>query len=240
MFGFGYYFDPTILILIPAIIFALWAQSGVNGTFNKYDKIANRKGLTGADVAEMLLRSAGITDVRVERVPGRLTDHYDPRAKVLRLSDSVYASRSLAAVGVAAHETGHAMQHSEGYMPIGIRNAILPVANIGSQLAFPLVLIGLFLSYALEVAGSLGIYIAYFGIALFVAAVLFQVVTLPVEFNASRRALQLLGDQYILTEDELTPARKVLRAAAMTYVAALAVSLANLLRLIMIVSRRRD
>jgi Zn-dependent membrane protease YugP len=240
MSDFMFFFDPTMIIVIPAILFAVWAQARVKGTFDKYNKIQNRKGVTAADVARMLLNSAGISDVKIERISGSLTDHYDPRARVLRLSDSVYGSGSLAAIGVAAHETGHAMQHNEGYMPLAIRNSILPAANLGSNMAFRLVLLGLVLSYMSSALGTLGLYIAYFGIALFMVAVLFQVITLPVELNASNRAIMILGDERILAEDELIPARKVLNAAAMTYVAALTVSLSNLLRLLVILGRRRD
>lgn len=233
MYNIGY------LLLIPAMIFALWAQFKVNNTFSKYSKYGNEKGLTGAQVASQLLARWGINDVRVERIGGNLTDHYDPKAKVLRLSDSVYGSQSLAALGVAAHETGHAVQHAEGYSALAIRNAIFPVVSIGSRMAMPLILLGFFLSYLSAGAGNLGIYLLYLGIALFFGVVVFQTITLPVEFNASKRAIEMLGDYDILTQDEINPAKKVLNAAAMTYLAAAAVSIAQLLRFILLASNSR-
>ncbi|MCI5945656.1 MAG: zinc metallopeptidase [Oscillospiraceae bacterium] len=225
-------YDPTYILVIPALIFALVAQCMVKSTFSKYSQIRNRRGVTAAEVARKILDENGLYDVRIERVSGELTDHYDPRTNVVRLSDSVYNSTSVAAVGVAAHETGHAIQHSVGYAPIKIRNAILPVAQIGSQAAMPLVLIGLIFSR------SLGFLIDV-GIIVYVAVVLFQLVTLPVEFNASGRALHILEGSYILENDENKMAKKVLTAAAMTYVAALFSALTTLLRLVLISNNRR-
>ena len=226
-----FYFDTGYLIFVlPAIIIAMIAQSNVTSTFNKYSKIRNARGITGAEVAQKILNLYGIYDVTIERVAGNLSDHFDPRTKVMRLSDSVYSSTSVAALGVAAHETGHAIQHNRGYFPIKLRNTILPVANLGSSLAFPLVILGIVLSFSTLVN---------FGIVLFSAVVLFQIVTLPVEFNASRRAIKVMEEQYILSDSELVGARKVLTAAAMTYVAATIVALGNLLRLIGL-ARRND
>jgi len=226
-----FYFDTGYLIFVlPAIIIAMIAQSRVSSTFNKYSKVTNARGITGAEVAQKILNLYGIYDVKVERVSGNLTDHFDPRSKVIRLSDGVYSSTSVAALGVAAHETGHAIQHNKGYVPIKLRNAVLPVANIGSGLAFPLVVLGIIFSYPTLVN---------FGIILFSAVVLFQIVTLPVEFNASKRAIAIMESQYILSDDELSGAKKVLSAAAMTYVAATIVALGNLLRLLSL-ARRDD
>lgn len=225
------YFDTGYLIFVlPAIIIAMIAQSNVTSTFNKYSKVINARGITGAEVAQKILNLYGIYDVTIERVAGNLSDHFDPRTKVIRLSDSVYSSTSVAALGVAAHETGHAIQHNKGYMPIKLRNAVLPVANLGSGLAFPLVILGIVFSFD---------FLVNFGIILFSAVVLFQVATLPVEFNASARAISVMEEQYILSDSELVGAKKVLSAAAMTYVAATIVALANLLRLIGI-ARRND
>lgn len=232
MYGF-YGIDSTyIMLVIPAIIFSMWAQTKVNSTFAKYSREPNRRGLTGKDVAEKILHANGIYDVTVEHISGNLSDHFDPRSKVIRLSDSVYNSYSVAAIGVAAHETGHAIQHSVGYVPIKMRNMVLPVAQIGSTIAFPLVLLGLFL-------GSFS-FLVEFGIILFAATVLFQLITLPVEFNASNRAIKTLDDMAILDSEELSKSRKVLSAAALTYVAAAAVGIANLLRLLSLAGRRRD
>jgi len=234
-YGFGFLYDPTILLIIPAMILALFAQSRVSSTFNKYSKVASRRGYTGADVARQLLLTAGINDVSVERISGHLTDHYDPKNKVLRLSDSVYASTSIAALGVAAHETGHAIQHRESYFPLTFRTAIFPIVNIGSKLSMPLIMLGLLFGYF---SGSN--ILLLIGIILFATVVFFQIITLPVEFNASSRALKLLGQYNYLSNDEIKPAKKVLSAAALTYVAAAAVAIANLLRLLLIFSRRND
>ncbi len=234
MFGYFYGIDITYLVLVlPAIIFALIAQSRVNSTFNKYAATPSMRGLTGAQVAERTLSNFGITDVRIEHVNGSLSDHFDPKEKVIRLSDSVYSSTSVAAAGVAAHECGHAMQYAEGYGAIKLRNAIIPVCRIGSSLSMPLILAGFIFSWQP---------IVDLGILFFALAAFFQLVTLPVEFNASRRALNSLESSGTLMMDEMPAARKVLSAAAMTYVAALAVSLVQLLRLILLFGggRRRD
>lgn len=225
-----FYIDYSyIVFVLPALILAMWAQAKVNGTFKKYSQVYSARGITGAEVAQRLLNAYGIHNVVVEHVAGNLTDHFDPRTNVIRLSDTVYGSNSVAAIGVAAHETGHAIQHHFGYAPIKIRNVFVPITNIGSYLAFPLVILGILFS----LDG-----VAYAGIALFSLVVLFQLITLPVEFNASHRAIRVLDEQDILAGDELKGAKKVLSAAAMTYVAAAAVAIGNLLRLISIVNRR--
>lgn len=227
-----YGIDATyIFLVLPAVIFALWAQFNVKSTFSKYSKIASRSGMTGFDSARRILDANGLGDVRIAHVSGDLTDHYNPTDNTIYLSDSVYASNSAAAIGVAAHEAGHAVQHATGYTPIKIRSAIIPVTNIGSNLAMPLIILGIILSFPT---------LAYIGVAAFGLSTLFQLVTLPVEFDASGRALKALEGS--LDGDDLASARKVLRAAALTYVAALAVSLVNLLRLLIIVAgndRRR-
>ncbi len=229
----GYYwgFDWTYILVLVAFLLSLAVQANMNGTFQRFSQVRSMRGLTGAQAAESILRSAGIFNVRVEGVSGNLTDHYDPRTKVIKLSDSIYGSTSLAAVGVAAHECGHAIQDAREYSPLSVRSALVPVANIGSQLAWPLFLLGLVLS--VRPLLTLGIF-------LFCAALLFQLVTLPVEFNASRRALQALEQTGILGQQELPGARKVLQAAAMTYVAAVAASLLQLLRLVLLARRRND
>ena len=225
MYFFG--IDSTYLILVlPAVIFAFWAQANVQSTFNKYSKV--QSSMTGYDSARAILDANGLTNVRIERVWGKLTDHFDPRTNVIRLSDSVYDARNAAAVGVAAHEAGHAVQYAVGYSPMKFRSAIIPITNIGSNLAMPLVLLGILLSYPT---------LAYIGIAAFGLSTLFQLVTLPVEFNASGRAMDALKSSGRMSIDETNAAGRVLRAAALTYVAALAVSLANLLRLISVVNR---
>ncbi|MBQ7898078.1 MAG: zinc metallopeptidase [Clostridia bacterium] len=225
---FFYSIDIWIVPVIIAALWSMWASAKVNSTFKKFSKMSNSRGLTGADCAMAVLRAGGVNDVRVERVSGNLTDHFDPKAKVIRLSDSVFAATSVAALGVAAHEAGHAVQHSVGYFPMKIRSAIIPATQLGSNLALPLVLLGILFSFPT---------LAYLGVAFFGLSSLFQLVTLPVEFNASNRALEALKDGGILVGNEITSAKKVLSAAAMTYVAALAVSLANLLRLFMMVNR---
>ncbi len=233
-----FYFDWTYLVLVlPAIILAMAAQGKVSSTFNKYSRVPSRIGITGAEAARRIMEQNGIYDVSIERVSGNLTDHYDPGKKVLRLSDSVYSSSSIAAVGVAAHETGHAIQHARGYAPLSLRSLMVPLANIGSRLSMPLILLGLIFSFSSRMGDSL----ITLGIVLFGLSVIFTVVTLPVEFNASKRAIACLGDSRILYEDEIEGARKVLSAAAMTYVASTAVALANFLRLIVVFGgRRRD
>lgn len=230
-----------IILVLPTVLLALYAQAKVNSTFNRYSQERSLRGMSGQEVALYMLRSAGIADVPVEMVQGRLTDHYDPRRKVLRLSESVYNSTSIAAVGVAAHEAGHAIQHQVGYAPLHLRNAIIPLTRIGSNLSMPLIFLGIFMGgLSSHTAGNMGWYIIVAGIALFGVAVLFQVITLPVEFNASSRALRVLKESQILTTDEVGKARKVLQAAALTYVAAMAQAIANLLRLILIVGGRRN
>lgn len=229
------YFDMTyIVIVVPAIIFSLIASSKVNSTFRKYSRVRAASGLTGAEVARRILDANGLANVAIEQVSGSLTDHYDPRANVIRLSQPVYGSSSVAAIGVAAHETGHAVQYAVGYSPIKLRAAIIPATNIGSKLAMPLIILGLILS----ATAAKFITIAYAGIICFSLSALFQLITLPVEFNASRRALNTIEGFGILSGTEQDGARKVLSAAAMTYVAALAVSLAQLLRLLLMVQRR--
>ena len=226
------FFDTSYLIFVlPALILAMWAQSKVSSTYAKYGKIRSVRGITGAEVAERILRQNGVMNVTVERVAGNLTDHFDPRTNVIRLSETVYGSSSVAALGVAAHETGHALQHNKGYLPIKLRNAVVPVANLGSQAAFPLVLLGLLFNSGIMVD---------VGIILFSAVVLFQLFTLPVEFDASRRAIAVLDSESFLEDEELKGAKKVLAAAAMTYVAAAAAAIGNLLRLLYISGRRRD
>lgn len=237
---FYYYgYDWTYLVFVlPFIIISLIASANVNNTFNKYSQQLSRRNITGADAAKRVLFANGVTNVSVERVSGNLTDHFDPKANVIRLSDSVYNSTSTAAIGVACHEAGHAVQHATAYGPIKLRGAIFPVANIGSKLAIPLILLGVLF-------GAMGYFsdtIINIGIICFAFSFLFQVVTLPVEFNASRRAMQAIENGDLLTNDELKGARKTLTAAALTYVAAAAASLAQLLRLIVLFGggRRKD
>ena len=231
--------DTTILVLIPAMIFAFWAQFKVNSTFNKYAKVYNRRGLTGAEAARRVLDASGLYHVRVERIHGRLTDHFDPRENVIRLSDATYASTGIAAVGVAAHEASHAVQHAQGYVPIKVRAAIIPLTRFGSFLAMPLFIIGMLFSGGSYLGYGIGTIFMVTGILFFSFSTLFQLVTLPTEFNASARAMKALEDGGLLAADELPAAKATLSAAAMTYVAALASSLASLLRLILIFNRRR-
>ena len=238
LFGF-FWGDWTIIIMIPALIFALWAQSKVNSTFNRYAKIHNRRGITGADAARRVLDANGLYHVTIERVHGHLTDHYDPKAGVIRLSDTVYASTGIAALGVAAHEAGHAVQHAVGYTPIKLRTAIIPLTRFGSVLAMPLFILGLIFSGGSYLGYGVGSIFMITGILFFSFSTLFQLVTLPTEFNASARAMTALEDGGLLAADELPAAKATLSAAAMTYVAALATSLASLLRLILIFNRRR-
>ncbi len=222
-----------VLIVLPAVILAMWASANVNSTFKKYSKVPSSSGYTGMDAARRILDANGLTNIRIEHVSGNLTDHYDPKAGVIRLSDAVYANNSAAAIGVAAHEAGHAVQHAEKYAPLVIRNAIIPICSIGSNLAMPLIILGL----VLDMFG-----LCYIGILAFGLATLFQLITLPVEFDASRRALAALESSGRFSDTDLKNAGKTLRAAALTYVAALAVALANLLRIIVIVGgrNRRD
>ena len=229
-----YWWDPTYILVVIGAIICLIASARVKTTYAKYSKYRSMSGMTGAQAAQRILNAAGIYDVEIRHVSGNLTDHYDPRNKTLSLSDSVYGSTSVAAVGVAAHECGHAIQHQKNYAPLTIRGAIVPVANIGSTLAWPLILIGLFIS------SRSGQALITAGIICFSLAVLFQIVTLPVEFNASRRAVRILGETGILGEQELGYTRKVLGAAALTYVAGAASAILQLLRLILLFGGRRD
>ena len=226
-YGFDYYY---LVLIVPAIIISLIAQMRVNSTFSKFSRVSNTRGLSGADVARRILDANGLTNVVIEHVKGNLTDHYDPRAKVLRLSDSVFSSRSVAALGVAAHECGHAIQHAKGYSPLKIRNSVFPLVNISSSLAVPIIILGFIFNTPFLVDA---------GIILFSAVVFFQLVTLPVEFNASSRALAILESGYFLEGSEIKSARKVLSAAALTYVASALVSLMQLLRLIILSNNRR-
>ena len=234
-YGYGYGLDPTMILVLIGVLLSVWAQGRVNSAFRKYGRVRSRTGMTGAEAARRLLNSQGIYDVTIEHISGSLTDHYDPRSKVLRLSDAVYGSDSVAAVSVAAHECGHAMQDNEDYAPLRFRSALVPVANFGSQLSWPLILIGV-------VFGGLGSPLVQIGILMFTLAVLFQLVTLPVEFNASGRAIKLLDSQGILLAEEVSGTKKVLSAAALTYVAAAAASILQLLRLIILFGgrNRRD
>lgn len=232
---YGMYFDPTYWLVIIGAILCIVAQIRVSSTFKKYSKVRSRSGLTGAQAAQRILQLSGIYDVRIEHIRGQLTDHYDPSSKVLRLSDATYSSTSVAAIGVAAHECGHALQHNKGYAPLSIRTALVPAANIGSRLGIPIILLGVLF-------GMNQIFIQI-GIWVFAIAVLFQVVTLPVEFNASGRALSMLGSYGLMENDETRGCRKVLSAAALTYVAAAASSILQLLRLILLFgnnNRRND
>lgn len=222
------------LILIPCIILSYWASSNVNSTFARYSKQISARRLTGAQAAQRVLSASGVTGVRIERIAGNLTDHYDPRTNVIRLSDSVYDNCSTAAIGVACHEAGHAVQYATNYAPIKLRAAIIPVTNFGSRLAMPLILLGVVLS---SVSYSWYSFV-YVGILCFSLSLVFQLVTLPVEFNASSRALKAIESGNLLTESELVGARKTLKAAAMTYVAATAVALGQLVRLLLIFGRR--
>jgi len=233
------YFDWTYVVLVlPCVLLSLWASSSVNSTFKKYSNQLSRRGITGAEAAQRVLRANGVSGVRIEQVSGNLTDHFDPKSNIIRLSDSVYSNTSTAAIGVACHEAGHAVQYAVNYAPIKLRAAIIPITNIGSKLAMPLILLGIVLS----VFESISIIFVYLGIACFGLSLVFQLVTLPVEFNASRRAMNAIESGELLTREEQQGARKTLTAAAMTYVAATAVSLAQLLRLVMIFGggRRRD
>ena len=230
---YGFYYDPTYVMVLIGVVICMLASANVNRTFQKYSRIRSHSGMTGREAAERLLHANGIYDVTVQRVAGNLTDHYDPRNKTLNLSDSTYASTSVAAIGVAAHECGHAVQHANGYAPLKIRGSLVPVANFGSTLAWPLILIGFLIQ------GNTSVLLINLGILLFSAAVLFQIVTLPVEFNASSRALKSLETNGILYTEEVADTRKVLRAAALTYVASAASAILQLLRLILISGGRR-
>ncbi len=231
------YFDWTYLVLVlPCVLLSLWASSSVNSTFKKYSQQASSRRITGAQAAQRVLSMNGVTNVRIERTSGNLTDHFDPTSNVIRLSDTVYDNISTAAIGVACHEAGHAVQYAQNYAPIKLRAKIIPLTNIGSKLAMPLILLGL----ALAFLGNLSFLFVYLGIGCFAMSLVFQLVTLPVEFNASNRALKAIEDGQLLTEDEQKGAKKTLKAAAMTYVAATAVSLGQLLRLLVIFGGSRD
>lgn len=220
-FFYDYYY---IILVIPAMFLAAWAQYKVKSTYNKFSRISNIKGITGAYAAQAVLTFYGITDVRIERVSGKLTDHFDPKSNVIRLSDGVYSGSSIAAVGVACHEAGHAAQYAQNYIPIKLRNSLVPVCNIGSSLGIPIAIVGYFLGFEPLIA---------FGLLLYAAITLFQVITLPVELNASRRAVKVIDEIGLLYGEEQSGAKKVLTAAAMTYVASMLVAIANLLRLIL-------
>lgn len=232
---YPFFYDPTMLLLFPAVIFAMYAQYKVHSTFNKYVRVPSRIGMTGAQVARAILDKAGLYDVPVEMTHGHLSDHYDPRARKMRLSPEVYRGTSLASLGVAAHETGHALQHAENYVPLTLRNQIFPIASFGSTLAFPLFFIGFF--FGIQGIGST---LMQLGIWLFAAAVAFQLITLPVEYNASARAMQLLVGEGFITKEEAPRTRAVLNAAALTYLAAAAMALMQLLRLIILRNARDD
>ena len=234
-----YGFDWTYIVLVlPCLILSLWASSSVNSTFKRYSTQYSARGITGADAAQRVLTHNGVRGVRIERVSGNLTDHFDPKTNVIRLSDSVYGSTSTAAIGVACHEAGHAVQYAKHYAPIKLRAAIIPITNFGSKLAMPLILLVILFSFM----GNLSYTLVYLGIACFGLSLVFQLITLPVEFNASHRAVRAISESEILTQQELIGAKKTLKAAAMTYVAATAVALAQLLRLIVLFGgrRRRD
>ncbi len=233
--GYYYYWDPTYILVAIGAVVCLIASARVKSTFAKYSQYRSMSGMNGAQVAQRVLQAAGIYDVNVRHVSGNLTDHYDPRTKTVNLSDPVYNSTSVAALGVAAHECGHAIQHAKNYAPLSMRSALVPVANFGSMLAWPVILIGLFINSRSSVL------IIDIGILLFFASVLFQLVTLPVEFDASRRALVMLRTEHILGDDELKYTRKVLKSAALTYVASAAAAILQLLRIILLTNgRRRD
>ncbi|MGI6012183.1 MAG: zinc metallopeptidase [Ruminococcus sp.] len=231
---YPFYFDPTYILIIIGAVLCLLASARVRSTYARYQRVRSASGLTGCEAAQRILYYSGIHDVRVEHISGNLTDHYDPRSKVLRLSDSTYGSASVAAVGVAAHECGHAIQHARGYAPLSFRSALVPVANFGSTIAWPLIILGfLFNNQSSQLLINLGI-------LAFSLAVLFQIVTLPVEFNASGRALRILGETGMLQSNELSMTKKVLSAAALTYVASAAAAILQLLRLVLLSNRRND
>lgn len=231
------YIDWTYIVLVlPAMLFAMWASSRVNSTFKKYKNTRNSRGLTGAQAAHWVLDRNGLSNVPIEHISGSLTDHYDPSANVVRLSDDVYGSTSTVAIGVACHEVGHAIQHATNYAPVKIRTAIVPITNLGAKLSVPLIILGLILSSF----GEVFVTIAYIGCALYGLVTIFQLVTLPTEFNASSRALKTIEETNLLQGEEFRQAKQVLSAAAMTYVAALAVSLAQLMRFLIIVGGRRN
>ena len=235
-----YGFDWTYLIIVlPCILLSMWASSSVNSTFQRYSKVLSNRRLTGAEAAQRVLSANGVTGVRIQRVSGNLTDHYDPRTNIIRLSDNVFDNTSVAAIGVACHEAGHAVQYAQNYGPIKLRAAIIPITNVGSKLAMPLILAGILFSFL----GNISYGLVYLGIAAFSLSLIFQLITLPVEFNASHRAMNAIENAGLLTLDEQQGAKKTLKAAAMTYVAATAVALAQVIRLLVLFggrSRRRD
>ena len=231
---YRYYYDPTYFLVIIGVVICMIASAKVNSTYARYDRVRNHAGITGEMAAEQILRMEGIYDVQVMRISGKLTDHYDPTNKVLRLSDSTYGSTSVAALGVAAHECGHAIQHARHYVPLTVRGALVPVANFGSGISWPLIILGLFMN------GEMSSVLINLGILLFSVAVLFQIVTLPVEFNASSRALKILKNSGMLYDSEVREARSVLTAAALTYVASAASAILQLLRILLLTGGRRN
>ena len=232
-YGYGYYIDPTYILVLIGAVLCMGASFLVNSTYKKYAKVRSFSGMTGAEAAARILSYSGVTDVTIEHVKGELTDHFDPKNKVVRLSDSTYNSTSVAAIGVAAHECGHVLQHQEGYVPIKIRSALVPAANISSKFGIPIILVGVLLSWN-QLLIQIGIWV-------FALAVLFQLVTLPVEINASRRAVRLLDQEHILIGDEVGQTARVLKASALTYVASATASILQLLRLLILTGgRRRD
>ena len=233
MMFYPMYFDSTYILVLVGVVLSLLASGRVKSTFARYSKVRNSRGITGAEAAERVLHGAGIYDVKIERIAGNLTDHYDPRSKVLRLSDSVYGQTSVAAIGVAAHECGHAIQHASGYTPLKLRSAIVPVANFGSKIAWPLILIGLLFT------SETSTLLINLGIIAFSFAVLFQLVTLPVEYNASNRAIRIIGETGLMQGEEIRAAKKVLGAAALTYVASAATAILQLLRIVLLTGGRR-
>ena len=233
---FYYYFDRYYWILIvPAMLFAMWAQTKVNSTYNRYNRVYSARGMSAAQVCRQILDENGLFHIRVEHVSGKLTDHYDPRTRTLRLSDATYNSTSVAALGVAAHECGHAVQHATGYVPLKLRSSLVPVANFRSSIAWPLIILGFFFN-----SSTTSVLFINLGILAFSLAVLFQIVTLPVEFDASHRALKILGNTGMLYEDEVRDTRKVLTAAALTYVAGAASAILQLLRILLLTGNRRN
>lgn len=228
------YYDVTYILVLIGVVLCLLASAKMNSTFKRYSRVRNAAGITGREAAEEVLRNAGIYDVRVEHVSGNLTDHYDPRNKVLRLSDATYSSTSVAAVGVAAHECGHAIQHAQGYAPLKFRSTLVPIANFGSRIAWPLIILGFIIS------SRSSMLLIDLGVLAFSLSVLFQLVTLPVEFNASNRAMRILSESAMLQGNELRSTRKVLSAAALTYVASAAAAILQLLRLVLLTRGRRD
>lgn len=232
---YPFYFDPTYILILIGVILSMLASARLRSMYSKYSRVLSYSGLTGAQAADRILHTCGIYDVRIEHVSGNLTDHYDPRGKVLRLSDTVYGARSIAAIGVAAHECGHAAQHAQGYVPLRLRSAIVPVANFGSAISWPLILIGFL------IGGESSAFLINLGIFAFSFAVIFQLVTLPVEYNASGRAVRILDESGILGREELKGTKKVLGAAALTYVAGAAAQILQLLRIVLLFGgRRRD